>query len=1043
MLTLRTVEGNKVTNDFDEAVVVLREFFRMSSTQQKTLMAEGITRHVWERCPLVGHSVLFMTRAWEPGRLSAYVKRYKDDEERVDFQRELDRREDVGWMRDIPVPRRTQALEDISPDDLEEAVIEENEYMRDQGEIRMFRLFAEGIEDLYNGMIDKFVRDTPALWEEFVMRLPSGEMYLVDPDPWAGTPTEPTAENICLDIHNNVKFSPRLCLWAIQRKLADTGEKFSDDQFAGFCFNELKEFYRHLVINAQSRTFQDPNYVNTFGSKTTVKSVGEMMELSVKKEKTLQRTMVMHETGGASSTKDATGDLPSGEIPEASMKVEEPIEHLPTVEISVEEPTARDVEMEEVKDEEVPQDEQPQEPPEPQQDDQMQGQDAHEEDELDYGPYDEDQRTEEQIQRANEMVNSHFMDQLEAYDSEDSDGEPKQLSPRPRIANKAQARFINNMCNEELGRTDAILNREKRARIELHRITREAEERQEEQARDVPMASGDLPPGEIPAEPEVQEVKEEQPPKEESVVYQDELEARKKLDIFTQPSSSEFLKLLAPGAESVTSTSQENMEDRFFRRQKPIYSRPFQNKISEKIEKPLEREPRVKMQVPKPEPKGEDKSQQQFSSALDGLATLDRQYKSKFFAVYGTGFRETHNKALNFERFRKGATVHPCGKFDFDEKKFVDIYCDLFFQLPTSDDFFYQKPIVYQCDDHRIKVANSEKMEERSRNAKQNFDEKLKHFRDQIKVAGKKEVAYDDMITDITELFLSGEKIDRNPESVGSSSKSLSVLFWNLGNWSRGTNHKIPSNVEYDNIFYKEEKPSEYPDHVPEANNLFIQMVKNLRAHIVLNCEASTLLPFRGYLEKHGWTLCFNDATDLCCLARIGVEGSIKQIAGPNEENSEAIWNVPIRRVSFAIFEINWGKCIPRGAFAASSTGYFSREEPQEYDPMMRARMTSTRVCIYHVNNVEAGKARSITGECFAEMLYECVIHQVTCIGGDANRLAYQKAGQQLNFSYGMSTVQFWLDRMEMTMDKYFKMEFSDTCRHMNVRQFILCHFWI
>ena len=58
----------------------------------------------------------------------------------------------------------------------------------------------------------------------------------------------------------------------------------------------------------------------------------------------------------------------------------------------------------------------------------------------------------------------------------------------------------------------------------------------------------------------------------------------------------------------------------------------------------------------------------------------------------------------------------------------------------------------------------------------------MKSFKEQIKVAGKKEVAYDDMITDITESFLASEKIERNKESVGSSSKSLSVLFWNLGN---------------------------------------------------------------------------------------------------------------------------------------------------------------------------------------------------------------------------------------------------------------------
>ena len=42
-------------------------------------------------------------------------------------------------------------------------------------------------------------------------------------------------------------------------------------------------FYKHLVINTQSRTFEDPNYVNTIGSWEQ-----------------------------ASSCQDATGDLPVG-----------------------------------------------------------------------------------------------------------------------------------------------------------------------------------------------------------------------------------------------------------------------------------------------------------------------------------------------------------------------------------------------------------------------------------------------------------------------------------------------------------------------------------------------------------------------------------------------------------------------------------------------------------------------------------------------------------------------------------------------------------
>ena len=168
----------------------------------------------------------------------------------------------------------------------------------------------------------------------------------------------------------------------------------------------------------------------------------------------------------------------------------------------------------------------------------------------------------------------------------------------------------------------------------------------------------------------------------------------------------------------------------------------------------------------------------------------------------------------------------------------------------------------------------------------------------------------------------------------------------------------------------------------------------------------------------------------------MGVDGSIRQIAGPNEKNSEDIWNGPKRRVSCAIFEINWGKAIPRGAFPVSTSGCFSHEDPQDYEEMTRARMTTTRVCFYHIDNVEAGNSHSITGECLAHMMYECVVHQVTIVAGDANKMAYQKQGPQLDGSYGMSTFQFWLDRFEQTIDTYLKRTFPGVCRDLSVRQF-------
>lgn len=52
----------------------------------------------------------------------------------------------------------------------------------------------------------------------------------------------------------------------------------------------------------------------------------------------------------------------------------------------------------------------------------------------------------------------------------------------------------------------------------------------------------------------------------------------------------------------------------------------------------------------------------------------------------------------------------------------------------------------------------------------------------------------------------------RNPESLGSSSKSLTTLFWNLGNWSGGKNWLMPSFVDQDKIYYKENHPDRFPD---------------------------------------------------------------------------------------------------------------------------------------------------------------------------------------------------------------------------------------
>ena len=108
-------------------------------------------------------------------------------------------------------------------------------------------------------------------------------------------------------------------------------------------------------------------------------------------------------------------------------------------------------------------------------------------------------------------------------------------------------------------------------------------------------------------------------------------------------------------------------------------------------------------------------------------------------------------------------------------------------------------------------------MEQRSEKAKKEFVQKKGILADQVRLSNKDEMSYDDLITDITELFISGEAIARNKETIGSSSKSLTVLLWNLDNWERGINFRAPSELEYQKLYYKEEKPDEYPDHVPRT----------------------------------------------------------------------------------------------------------------------------------------------------------------------------------------------------------------------------------
>lgn len=145
ILTLRNAKGERLTNAFGEAVIVIREYWRMSASQQEALRAEGVTKHIWERCPLAGHAVFFLTRA---GDWSYDGLRHKS------FARVCE-----SWMDAGPsVPNERED----NPDNHERSIIEKQEDMIDQGKFVCFNFF-ERFEDLYTGIIGKFARRNTSL----------------------------------------------------------------------------------------------------------------------------------------------------------------------------------------------------------------------------------------------------------------------------------------------------------------------------------------------------------------------------------------------------------------------------------------------------------------------------------------------------------------------------------------------------------------------------------------------------------------------------------------------------------------------------------------------------------------------------------------------------------------------------------------------------------------------------------------------------------------------------------------------------------------
>ena len=158
--------------------------------------------------------------------------------------------------------------------------------------------------------------------------------------------------------------------------------------------------------------------------------------------------------------------------------------------------------------------------------------------------------------------------------------------------------------------------------------------------------------------------------------------------------------------------------------------------------------------------------------------------------------------------------------------------------------------------------------------------------------------------------------------------------------------------------------------------------------------------------------------------ARLGKDGYIKQIAGYHTDDNDT----RVRQVSWAIFEVSWGKTKDR--------------DTDEIVDLTRARMRMTRVCVYHVGQKYASDSAGIVGECLAVMAFECARYQVDFIAGDGNKACYYSTPKSPGVpTYQHSLIQFWINRMVGVATQAMRKYFDSSCPPIRVKHFISCSY--
>lgn len=376
---------------------------------------------------------------------------------------------------------------------------------------------------------------------------------------------------------------------------------------------------------------------------------------------------------------------------------------------------------------------------------------------------------------------------------------------------------------------------------------------------------------------------------------------------------------------------------------------------------------------------------------------------------YNQGFAAypTHKHQMWHKKFRTTDMQHPHAKHAESEGNLMTEYILRHFNedvITTLKEL--STNTCFECNDPRLYTKIEWQMDRKSDRAETVLREEFENLQKEVReyIQKHQEIPYCVICRIMARAFLGGGILKERDEAYPfRSSAAISVMFWNAGNWCRKgfASTPLPEQLKKFERHIKrnlDEFHQDIPREESQYNNYFINVIKNLAAHVFLNCEATTVYPYKHLLEQQGWTICFNDYHDLMCCARVGKSGYVKRIGGFHYDPIDA----KVRNVSYAIFEICFGR---------------TRDESTQYETMLnRARMNTIRVCIYHVQNALVSKSPAVTGEVFATMCWECMYFQTDIICGDGNKAAYYPTPKTPGVpTYEGGLVQWWIDRMVNT----------------------------